>query len=152
MYCIGLLASGCVQALNVRVQGTQVVLVVTWRPPSDIIIPATGYRLRYHKTSSSTWSSTRTIGSQQTQYTITGLEEVTTYEVEVWATFSIGEGSRRRATARTTSGITCSYHESFLFKVYCVLICCRPISNTNDICHYSLHYTGPKPSFWNCVL
>ena len=105
------------QALNVRVHGTQVVLVVTWRPPSDIRNPATGYRLRYHKTPSSTWSSTRTIGSQQTQYTITGLEEGTTYEVEVWATFGIGEGSKKRATARFTSGnYTCSYHESFSLK------------------------------------
>ena len=100
-------ASGSVQALNVRLHGTQIALVVTWRPPSDITNP-TGYRLRYHKTSSGTWSSTRTIGSQQTQYTITGLEEGTTFEVEVWATFRSGEGSRRRVTARTTSKITCT--------------------------------------------
>ena len=103
------LASGSVKALNVRLHDTQIALVVTWRPPSVFTNP-TGYRLRYHKTSSSTWSSTRTIGSQQTQYTITGLEESGTYEVEVWATFRSGEGSRRRATARTTSEITCTYN------------------------------------------
>ena len=104
-FCIG---SGSVQAINVRLHGTQTALVVTWRPPSVITNP-TGYRLRYHKTLSSTWSSTRTIGSQQTQYTITGLEEGTTYEVEVWATFRSGEGSRRRFTARTTSEIICCF-------------------------------------------
>ena len=101
------------QVLNVRLHGTQIALVVTWRPPSDITNP-TGYRLRYHKTSSSTWSSTRTIGPQRTQYTITGLEEGATYEVEVWATFSNGEGSRRTATARTTGYIPCTYHTGFL--------------------------------------
>ena len=100
------------QALNVRLNGTQIALVVTWRPPSDITNP-TGYRLRYHKTSSSTWSSTRPNGSQQTQYTITGLEEGTTYEVEVWATFHSGEGSRRRATARTTGESTCTFMKLF---------------------------------------
>jgi hypothetical protein len=70
----GTTASGSVQALTVRSHGTQIALVVTWRPPSDITNP-TGYRLRNRKTPSSTWSSTKEIGSQQTQYTITGLEE-----------------------------------------------------------------------------
>ena len=104
------------QALNARLHGKQFALTVTWRPPSDITNP-TGYRLRFRKTSSSIWSSTRTIGSQQTQYTITGLEEGTTYEVEVWATFRSGEGIRRKFTARTTGGITCTYHEVFLFAI-----------------------------------
>ena len=104
-----LLASGSVQALNVSLHGTQIALVVTWRPPSDITNP-TGYRLRYHKTSSHTLNSTKTISSQQTQCTITGLEEGTTYEVEVWATFPSGEGSRRKVTARTTSGNICTCH------------------------------------------
>ena len=103
------------QVLSARSHGTQIALVVTWRPPSVITNP-TGYRLRYHKTSSSTWSSTRTIGSQQTQYTITGLEEGATYEVEVWATFRSGEGSRRRVTATTTSEIICSYHAAVLLN------------------------------------
>ena len=107
------LASGSVQALNVRYHDTQIALVVTWMPPSDITNP-TGYRLRYHKTSSSTWKSTKAIGSQQTQYTITGLEEGTTYGVEVWATFSGGKGSRRRVTARTTGMTPCTYYAGFL--------------------------------------
>ena len=106
-FVVVFLASGSVQALNVRSHGTQIALVITWRSPSDITNP-TGYRLRYRKTPSSTWSSTRTIGSQHTQYTITGLEEGDPYEVEVWATFRSGEGSRRRVTARTTSEITCT--------------------------------------------
>ena len=105
-------ASGSVQALNMRFHESQIALVLTWRPPSDIINP-TGYRLRYHKTSSSAWSSTRTIGSQQTQYTITGLEEGATYEVEVWATLHSGEDSKRRATARSTVGNACTYMKLF---------------------------------------
>ena len=88
-----------------RLNDTQIALVVTWRPPSDITNP-TGYRLRYHKTSSSTWSSTRTVGSQQTQTdTITGLEEGGTYEVEVWAIFPSGEGIRRKVTAENIGRI-----------------------------------------------
>ena len=111
-YCLGvsfISASGSVQALNVRSHGTQVALVVTWRPPSNITNP-TGYRLRYHKTSSNIWSSTKAIGLQQTQYTITGLEEgaTATYEVEVWAIFPSGEGSRRKVTAKTTGEIPCA--------------------------------------------
>ena len=103
MYLYFYVASGAVETLSVRSHGTQISLVVTWRPPSDITNP-TGYRLRYHKTPSSTWSSTRTIGPQQTQYTITGLEGGANYEVEVWATFqNSGEGIRRNVTA-TTAG------------------------------------------------
>ena len=91
------------QSLAARLHESQITWVVTWRPPLGIINP-TGYRLRYRKTSSSTWSSTRTIGSQQTQYTITGLEEGATYEVEVWATFSNGEGSKTKVTTGSTGG------------------------------------------------
>ena len=112
MYFYRFLVTGSVASLNVSLHDAQIALVVTWRPPSDITNP-TGYRLRYHKTSSSTWSSTRTIGPHQTQYTITGLEEGTTYEVEVWATFRSGEGSRRRFTAKTAGGNTCSYLAAF---------------------------------------
>ena len=98
------LAPGSVSSLNVRSHESQIALVVTWRPPSDITNP-TGYKLRYRKTSSSTWSNTRTIGSQQTQYTLTGLEEGATYEVEVWATFRSGEGSRSRQKVTVQGGI-----------------------------------------------
>ena len=104
---IGLSGSQLVQSLAARLHESQITLVVTWRPPLDIT-NSTGYGLRYRKTSSSTWSSTWTIGSQQTQYTITGLEEGTTYEVEVWATFRNGEGSKRRVT-KSTGGYTCMH-------------------------------------------
>ena len=103
------------QALDARLHESQMALVVIWRPPSDITSP-TAYKLRYHKTSSCTWSSTRTISSQVTQYTITGLEEGDTYEVEVWATFRSGEGSIRRVTTRSTG-------ESIHLKYVCVYKC-----------------------------
>ena len=135
------------QALNVRSHGTQIALVVTWRPPSDITNP-TGYRLRYHKTSSSTWSSTRTIGSQQTQHTITGLEEGATYEVEVWAYFSSGEGSRRRFTARTSSGFPYTYHAGFSM-VYSMICCAQFLQ---EELQYKLQPSLLTPLHWSQVL
>ena len=97
-------ASGAVRSLRVTPHSTQRSLIVTWQPPTDITRPSR-YRLRYRKTPSGSWSSVRTISSQQTRYTITGLEATTTYEVEVWVTLGSGEGSRSRQTAIVKGGI-----------------------------------------------
>ena len=39
------------------------------------------------------------------QHTITGLEATTTYEVEVWVTLGVREGSRNRQTATVKGGM-----------------------------------------------
>ena len=45
------------------------------------------------------WSNKITINSRQVMYTIEHLDARVTYEVEVWAAFSSGEGNRSVGSA-----------------------------------------------------
>ena len=94
-------ASGAVRSLRVTPHSTQRSLMVMWQPPTDIDRPSR-YKLRYRKTPSGSWSSVMTVSSQ---HTITGLEATTTYEVEVWVTLGVREGSRNRQTATVKGGM-----------------------------------------------
>ena len=99
-------APGPVMALNVTSHPTTIALIVTWQPPTGPTRPLVeGYKVRYREAPDGQWSSVVQISAQRNQYTLSGLQPATTYEVQVWAYSSIGEDlSSKRMDSRTTGG------------------------------------------------
>ncbi len=87
---------------NVVPTGGDKQIVVTWREPYDVGHPAlSGYRIQYREDdgTDSVWlpaspASPFRVGSSARSYTITGLKDGTTYQVQVWAVNSEGDSPK----------------------------------------------------------
>ena len=104
-------AAGAVTSLEVRPSTTKYGLVITWEPPSGSNYPTpVTYRVRYRERPSSgppgSWSSTAERSATQREYTTPILKSGTTYEVEVWAVTSIGNGT---STTKAASTYQCKF-------------------------------------------
>ena len=102
-----------VASLQVRPSTTIFGLIITWGPPSGSNYPTpVTYQLRYRERPSSgspgDWSSTVQRTATQREYTTPVLKPGTRYEVEIWASSSIGRGqsvTRKETTYQCTEWI-----------------------------------------------
>ena len=70
---------------------TPTAVTVTWTAPgTDLDI--TGYELRWRRAGDPSWTTVSDIASTATEYTITGLEAATAYEIQVRARYTDEEG------------------------------------------------------------
>ena len=74
-------------------------LIASWSTPSGTYPTPLTYRLRYRRSTYSSWSSTYTVYGRQ--HTISSLSSGTRYEVRVWAVSPIGSGSTASRYATT---------------------------------------------------
>ena len=91
LYCFVHAAPGPVTALSVTSHPTAIALIVTWQPPTGPnSLPVEGYTVQYRESPNGEWSRVVQTSAQTNQYTLSGLQPATTYDVQVWAFSSIG--------------------------------------------------------------